>query len=672
MPTEKIFDLDTLKKMYENVFDTTFVLPYSEERHVWEIPVLLMNHMDWDTIYERDVERAMVSFETTGKAYERAIRELIYQENGFDVLSRLVDKESLINELVNRIKETRDAGPRFEGITDFDIEKEVREIFPDMVELINATGVLKNIDHKNKVAAENLNKEETMSNLEEKGFSLEALQGAYGQLFESEFGGRYANVLMAAMPWETVFEEESSGFLEEMEAEPRFTFDDYAGLMVQAGAQQLLDQYINSEKQQELAINEMKEYVAFDSRYGDVTEDALKDYFADNFHNPEEAFKDPFTVLDAIQEELLSKEEAEQNDLINPAARDQPLASGKTDTHLFDTYQDAYINTGQSDLFQSPEALFDRNGNLYNDEIDVDDLVDAMQTYAETELNDLQKTRVKKGLNQKQTKALKKDIVEEGALQIGYLHGVKAKMLELDPDIIEKTIASAGGWVGESLTLEADTVPQRGEFDNILVTEMVRNLNYQDFKEVAPYFFQYSSMVAENGQTEIIGQDVNMPESTLQKHIEDGALDNGVRFELPKSSLNDVQDGYDIVAYNPIEKRSITIDMGKDGQSFELSLANQIGEKMGQPIYVSEEDFNNSVVASDKVHELFVLNGIEKQTAIRFASMEVIDRLQESGLSFSKSDLDAALKEPKQMQSVEKLIEKNKESEQVTVQGPIR
>lgn len=655
MPTEKIFDLDTLKKMYENVFDTTFVLPYSEERHVWEIPVLLMNHMDWDTIYERDVERAMVSFETTGKAYERAIRELIYQENGFDVLSRLVDKESLINELVNRIKETRDAGPRFEGITDFDIEKEVREIFPDMVELINATGVLKNIDHKNKVAAENLNKEETMSNLEEKGFSLEALQGAYGQLFESEFGGRYANVLMAAMPWETVFEEESSGFLEEMEAEPRFTFDDYAGLMVQAGAQQLLDQYINSEKQQELAINEMKEYVAFDSRYGDVTEDALKDYFADNFHNPEEAFKDPFTVLDAIQEELLSKEEAEQNDLINPAARDQPLASGKTDTHLFDTYQDAYINTGQSDLFQSPEALFDRNGNLYNDEIDVDDLVDAMQTYAETELNDLQKTRVKKGLNQKQTKALKKDIVEEGALQIGYLHGVKAKMLELDPDIIEKTIASAGGWVGESLTLEADTVPQRGEFDNILVTEMVRNLNYQDFKEVAPYFFQYSSMVAENGQTEIIGQDVNMPESTLQKHIEDGALDNGVRFELPKSSLNDVQDGYDIVAYNPIEKRSITIDMGKDGQSFELSLANQIGEKMGQPIYVSEEDFNNSVVASDKVHELFVLNGIEKQTAIRFASMEVIDRLQESGLSFSKSDLDAALKEPKQMQSVEKI-----------------
>lgn len=781
MPTEDMFNLDTLKKAYESVFESTFVIPYSDERHVWKIPELLMNHMDWKTIYLQDSKRAKQYVNETGKSYDEAIRDLVYQEDGYDVLRRLVNQEGLINGLVDSIKAARDSGSQFKNITDTSIENEVRETLPDMVELINTKEVLKNIDH-----FVTMRKEQNMEQLEKNGFSLEALKGAYEQILKDHGGINYPYYLLPEMPWEQVYNESREAFLNELQSEPAFTFDDFAELMIQAGAEQLVDQYIDTEKQQQIAVSVMKKYVDFDSRYEDVTEDALKAYFADSFNNTVEAFADPFGVLDSIQAEQMDKEAEEQEDfMINPAAKDQPLATGMgTDKHLFDTYEEAYINTGQASLFQAPEELFDRNGNMYNDEIDIDEIVDEMQAYAETELTrynteviiknketgeienisaydettwqggdltnwefvassypfddqivkdalaepeiiDYQsaiytvfQTGMKElGLTpdqvseiylnhlryeflagytreqllemlehnkksdiepkvvaptQKQTKALKREIVEEGALQIGYLQGVKAKMLELDPDIIEKTVASSGGWVGESLTLQADEVPQRGEFDNILVTEMVRNLNYQDFKEVAPYFFQYSSMLAENGHTEIIGQDIDMAEATLQRHIEDGALDNGVRFELPKTSLADVEDGYDIVAYNPIEQRSVTIDLAKDGKQFELSLANQFGDKMGQPLLVTEEAFNNPIIASDKVHDLFVLNGIEKQTASRFASMEVIDRLEESGISFSKTDLDEALKEPKQLQSVEKLIEKNQVSEQVTVQGPRR
>lgn len=86
-------------------------------------------------------------------------------------------------------------------------------------------------------------------------------------------------------------------------------------------------------------------------------------------------------------------------------------------------------------------------------------------------------------VTQKSYKISKKEIVKESALNVGYV----CRVLENIPDyaLIEavKEI-SLNGWIKP----ETDDT----DIKNMLVSESVKNMNYQDFKKIAHYFFNFA------------------------------------------------------------------------------------------------------------------------------------------------------------------------------------
>ena len=346
-----------------------------------------------------------------------------------------------------------------------------------------------------------------------------------------------------------------------------------------------------------------------------------------------------------------------------------------------------------NEVYQEPSQLFDGNGNLYDDEMAMGDLLNDMKDYLNQPVelttqeaailssvdprlttNTHQETaRAEKVVerqnepsldpqSRKALKGMKRAIVEDGALSVGYFQGVKAKMLELDPDILKKTMASAGGWVAETLTDNADLAmaDKPNEFDNVLVTEMVRNLNYQDFKDVAPYFFNYQV-----SQEDILATPMEAnPRNKMA--IENGGLTDHIRFDLPASlvqaneQLNPGEKN--IIGYNPLTDDILAMEGGRP----DLFIMNSQWEEKGS-IELSASDLldRTQIGIQDKAFHLLEQHG-DKQYANDFISMSEALQLEHSDLTFSDDEIKAALQEVDRNKAFDELIDSKKAQQQVT------
>lgn len=92
-------------------------------------------------------------------------------------------------------------------------------------------------------------------------------------------------------------------------------------------------------------------------------------------------------------------------------------------------------------------------------------------------------------LTQKQYKAIKKEIVETSARWVGFNYGLFDKVNHYTMlEAIDEAVQSG-------VYLSMDEIADK---DNFLATEIVRHSNYQDFKELAPYFFSFSAYARAN------------------------------------------------------------------------------------------------------------------------------------------------------------------------------
>lgn len=91
-------------------------------------------------------------------------------------------------------------------------------------------------------------------------------------------------------------------------------------------------------------------------------------------------------------------------------------------------------------------------------------------------------------LTQKQYKALKKEIVETTASEVGFNYSLFDK-------VNHYTMLEA---IDEAV--QSDFYLSMGNADkfNFLATEIVKHSSYQEFKELAPYFFGFSSYARTN------------------------------------------------------------------------------------------------------------------------------------------------------------------------------
>ncbi|MDN5475674.1 MAG: hypothetical protein L0G39_01965 [Chryseobacterium sp.] len=88
-------------------------------------------------------------------------------------------------------------------------------------------------------------------------------------------------------------------------------------------------------------------------------------------------------------------------------------------------------------------------------------------------------------MNQKELKALKNEIVQEGASNVGYYTTIISKITELWPEIIAEFAKEMMLQGASVATLENHLIL------NAFVTKAIEKMNYQEFKELAPYFFGY-------------------------------------------------------------------------------------------------------------------------------------------------------------------------------------
>lgn len=87
-----------------------------------------------------------------------------------------------------------------------------------------------------------------------------------------------------------------------------------------------------------------------------------------------------------------------------------------------------------------------------------------------------------RGVNKRTYKNLKKEIVEDTALNVGYYPKVINK---INYEILLETFKeiSLNGWINENTDTQ--------ELANMLVTESVKNMGYQEFKDIADNFFSF-------------------------------------------------------------------------------------------------------------------------------------------------------------------------------------
>ena len=87
-----------------------------------------------------------------------------------------------------------------------------------------------------------------------------------------------------------------------------------------------------------------------------------------------------------------------------------------------------------------------------------------------------------RGVNQKTYKDLKADISQNTAINIGYYWGV---LNEIPGEVLIDTIKeiAVNGWINNNTSEQ--------ELRNMLITESVKNMSYQEFKDIAHYFFGF-------------------------------------------------------------------------------------------------------------------------------------------------------------------------------------
>ena len=96
-------------------------------------------------------------------------------------------------------------------------------------------------------------------------------------------------------------------------------------------------------------------------------------------------------------------------------------------------------------------------------------------------------------LTKKEIKALKKEIVEDTAINVGYWNEIFSKIALIDHWLMFEVMNNA-----YELGFKYDE--RKSNFENFLVTEFVKEIGYQDFKRLIPYFLGFPGSYLERGK----------------------------------------------------------------------------------------------------------------------------------------------------------------------------
>ena len=193
---------------------------------------------------------------------------------------------------------------------------------------------------------------------------------------------------------------------------------------------------------------------------------------------------------------------------------------------------------------------------------------------AYTELKTLDATK-------KSYKMSKKEIVEESALNVGYLRGVLEEipyyaLLEAIKEI------SLNGWI----TRKTEDI----DLENMLISESVKNMNYQDFKKIANYFYNFTYDKVEKGivgkHIEISHETYNYLKENLKELLERKNIDNSLENKIDKVEYTKQETGNKVIG---IDEENEKLLIFKDPRTVEIDEDKIFSKKILNIPYLSTD-----------------------------------------------------------------------------------
>lgn len=136
-------------------------------------------------------------------------------------------------------------------------------------------------------------------------------------------------------------------------------------------------------------------------------------------------------------------------------------------------------------------------------------------------------------MNQKTIKGIKREISEDTAINVGFYQGTLATILDkLGTYHLKEALSNQGDLISSIAQSHSET-----ELENIIVTEMINKMSYQEFKEVASCFFSYRE-----SENEILARNIPITKDWFEKltTFYDKNYDQVIRDNERREQINDL------------------------------------------------------------------------------------------------------------------------------------
>lgn len=155
---------------------------------------------------------------------------------------------------------------------------------------------------------------------------------------------------------------------------------------------------------------------------------------------------------------------------------------------------------------------------------------------------------------------LKNEIETESAINVGFSSDVIAEIIKLEPLYLMDVMAD----MGEHLTFRARE-NDWGMFQNMLVTEAVRHMDFEDFTKIAKYFFGYRMT-----EEEILAEPIEITRENFLEFQKNSKELHELKYTVPdlkelvhKRTHFEKKNDNEVVAYDPVNNYLAVIEPGE-------------------------------------------------------------------------------------------------------------
>jgi hypothetical protein len=214
-------------------------------------------------------------------------------------------------------------------------------------------------------------------------------------------------------------------------------------------------------------------------------------------------------------------------------------------------------------------------------------------------------------MNQKEIKSLKNKIQQEGAINVGYYTTIIPKITELFPELIAEFAKDLALQGAEVVNIDNAIIL------NAFVTKAIEKMNYQEFKELAPYFFGYIQT-----EEEILAEPIQISRREYLRFQAEG--EQLFEYKHPTESFEErvkelttklVPNDNQVIAYHPINENIVILENAEVTPEpfIDPGLINDINDTTPYPTLVARRLLESSETLAEHYRQEMLKNNAQER-----------------------------------------------------------